>query len=527
MGKSIYRSLLRSLTFALAIGGGALSAQQWAPPGFAPGSPQPQFAPNNPAQQPIAAVNDQPLLPDDPMVQMAELRRRLAWCEAQLQANGVPPAGANGPVPANVAGYGGVLPAPQTPAGGVTVASPPAEVPLGEIVDGQPVPIISGPTLHVGGKAILDNAFFQQNPANVKSVGTEPDLTGFRFLRLMFYGDLYENINYRLEVDMAQAQSSTNPSLLAAFQDTWINFRQLPVMGNLKIGYFKEPFGLEQQTGEEYLLFMERSLANAFVPARHMGMMAYNDFNEEKTWSWFCGTFREGSGDKTFLEYSDEGDYGVTGRMVWLPYYDKTTDGRYLAHLGGAYEFTGANTSNADSKTFTFTPEVNALLPFGTATIPCDDFQLYGCEAAIMNGPLLFMAEYMAAAVPGLNRVNYFLDGGYIELLYLLTGENHNYNLPGKFFQGVTPYEPFFRVRGDDRGFCTGWGAWEVGARLSFIDLNDKGLGDGDAVDYTLGLHWYMTNNCSVMFNFIRSDLDKKNVDSWCNIYGTRVEFHF
>ena len=81
-----------------------------------------------------------------------------------------------------------------------------------------------------------------------------------------------------------------------------------------------------------------------------MGLMAYNDLNDEQTLSWFSGTFREGSGDKTFLEYSNEGDWGTTTRLVWLPYYDAASGGRYLAHLGGAYEFTGANNNNADSQ---------------------------------------------------------------------------------------------------------------------------------------------------------------------------------
>ncbi len=138
----------------------------------------------------------------------------------------------------------------------------------------------------------------------------------------MFCWRSVQEHRYRFEVDMAQAQSSTNPTLLAAFQDVWINFRALPVLGNLKVGYFKEPYGLEQQTGEEYLLFMERSLPNAFVPARHMGLMAYNDLNEDHTLSWFSGSFREGSGDKTFLEYSNNGDWGTTTRLglaaMWL-----------------------------------------------------------------------------------------------------------------------------------------------------------------------------------------------------------------
>jgi phosphate-selective porin OprO and OprP len=458
----------------------------------------------------------------DPLREIEELRRRLERCEAELHDRATAENATEHPAtPADF--RNNLQPTPPTLLNPKPASPPSAPEP---VIPGT-VPILSAPTLQIGAKAIWDNALFSQDPANRRLVGTEPNLTGFRFLRLMFYGDLYENINYRLEVDMAQAQSSTNPTLLAAFQDVWVNFRELPYLGHLKIGYFKEPYGLEQQTGEEYLLFMERSLANAFVPARHMGLMAYNDLNDEQTLSWFSGTFREGSGDKTFLEYSNEGDWGTTTRLVWLPYYDAASGGRYLAHVGGAYEFTGANNNNSDSKMFSLIPEINAQTPFSTVTIPTNDFQLYNVEAAIMNGPLLVQVEYMGALLPPLKGPEVFLDGGYIEALYLLTGENHNYNLPGKFFQGVTPFEPFFRVRDADHEIITGWGAWEIGARLSFIDLNNDGVGGGRAVNYTFGLHWYLTNNCSVMYNFIHSNFDKKGIDSTCDINGIRVEYHF
>jgi phosphate-selective porin len=50
-------------------------------------------------------------------------------------------------------------------------------------------------------------------------------------------------------------------------------------------------------------------------------------------------------------------------------------------------------------------------------------------------------------------------------------------------------------------------------------------------VNYTFGLHWYLTNNCSVMYNFIHSNFDKilanKAIDSTCDINGIRVEYHF
>jgi phosphate-selective porin OprO and OprP len=461
--------------------------------------------------------------PVDPIREIEELRERLERCEAELGHRD--PAAAPREAVISPAGY--PIDGPPPPTKLLNPGSAPTAPQPGP-VDAGTVPIITSPNLQIGGKAIWDNALFSQNPANRKLVGTEPNLTGFRFLRLMFYGDLYENINYRLEVDMAQAQSSTNPTLLAAFQDVWINFRELPVLGHLKVGFFKEPFGLEQQSGEEYLLFMERSLANAFVPARHMGLVAYNDLNEEQTLSWFTGTFREGSGDKTFLEYSNEGDWGTTTRLVWLPEYDAASGGRYLVHVGGAYEFTGANNNNADSKAFSLIPEINAQTPFSTVTIPSNDFQLFNVEAAIMNGPLLVQAEYMGALLTPLRSgPDVYLDGGYVEALYVLTGENHNYNLPGKFFQGVTPYEPFFRVRNPDGDIITGWGAWELGARLSFIDLNNDKVGGGRAVNCTLGLHWYLTNNCSVMYNFIHSNFDRRGIDSTCDINGIRVEYHF
>ena len=103
--------------------------------------------------------------------------------------------------------------------------------------------------------------------------------------------------------------------------------------------------------GEEYLIFMERSLVNTFVPARRIGVMAYNDFAENKNATWFVGSFREGFTNLSTLEYSNEGDYGVTCRLAVFPYYDESTDGRYLIHFGAAYEFTGANTSKILSST--------------------------------------------------------------------------------------------------------------------------------------------------------------------------------
>ncbi len=475
----------------------------------------------------------------DPRQEIEELRERLDRCEAQLRAGGMTPAAGNSAgTPSMGAEYAAAK-------GSANFSSyVPAPAVQCDPHDSDSVPIISGPTVHVGGKALFDNVLVDQSPKNRQQLGTEDDYTGFRYMRLQIYGDLYENIDYRLEIDLAQnltVLSSAEPH--TSFQDVWTAFHQLPTIGNVRLGNFKEPFSLEEMPGEEYLLFMERSLVNTFVPARRVGVMAYDDFAENKNASWYLGTFREGFTNLSTLEYSNEGDYGVTGRIAVLPYYDESTEGRYLVHLGAAYEFTGANTSNilasADSKTFKAVPEANLQTPFATAVIPCDSFQLFGLEAAMIDGPWLVQSEYASTLVNPLVGKDIYMPSAYVETTYILTGENHNYDLDGKFIKGVTPFEPFFRVRAQDGKICQGRGAWEIGARLSYIDLNNHLMGTpgnsndtgGKMVDYTVGLTWYMTSNCSFKFNYIHSDLDlatgANKGKSFADIIGTRFETHF
>jgi len=497
-------------------------------------------APLSPSQPVSAVSSGQPNPSLDPRQELEELRERLDRCEAQLRAGGVAPAQAGYPggTPMLESGFS----APSGPANfGSYVPAPAVECEPNEC---DSVPIISGPTVHVGGKALFDNVLVDQSPKNQKQLGTEDDYTGFRFLRLQLYGDLYDNIDYRLEIDLAQnltVLSSTEPH--TSFQDVWTAFHQLPAIGNFRVGYFKEPFSLEELPGEEYLLFMERSLVNSLVPQRRVGIMAYNDIADNKNATWFAGSFREGFTNASTLEYSNEGDYGVTGRLVLLPYYDESTQGRYLVHLGAAYEYTGANTSSivssADSKTFKAVPEANLETAFATAVIPCGSFQLFGLEAAVIDGPWLVQSEYVSTLVDPLVGKEIYMPSAYLETTYLLTGENHNYDLDGKFIKGVTPFEPFFRVREQDGKICQGWGAWEIGARVSYIDLNNHLMGTpgnssdtgGKMVDYTAGLTWYMTSNCSFKFNYIHSDLDlatgANKGKSFADIIGTRFETHF
>ena len=67
-----------------------------------------------------------------------------------------------------------------------------------------------------------------------------------------------------------------------------------------------------------------------------------------------------------------------------------------------------------------------------------------------------------------------------------------------------------------------GWGAWEIAARWSFVDLRNpaslngyylagtNGSGNGTLNDSTIGATWFLNENTKIQFNWIRTMLENK-----------------
>jgi phosphate-selective porin len=47
-----------------------------------------------------------------------------------------------------------------------------------------------------------------------------------------------------------------------------------------------------------------------------------------------------------------------------------------------------------------------------------------------------------------------------------------------------------------------GHGAWQVGVRYNYLNLDDKGIDGGFLNDLTLGLNWYINPNMKFQWNF-------------------------
>jgi phosphate-selective porin OprO/OprP len=91
-----------------------------------------------------------------------------------------------------------------------------------------------------------------------------------------------------------------------------------------------------------------------------------------------------------------------------------------------------------------------------------------------------------------------------VQACYFLTGENKQYNRSSGVFGRNIPNENAAWVRG--RGFAKG--AWQVGVRYSYLDLNSGLIQGGQVQDLTWALNWNLTPNCRLMLNYVTSYID-------------------
>jgi phosphate-selective porin OprO/OprP len=104
-------------------------------------------------------------------------------------------------------------------------------------------------------------------------------------------------------------------------------------------------------------------------------------------------------------------------------------------------------------------------------------------EVALGVGAFSLQAEYMAVRVERARAENLDFKAWYVQTSYTLSGEPRPYRSNKGVFDGIKPATPFARDGG--------WGAWELAARWSALDLSDQSIRGGRERNATLGLNWY------------------------------------
>jgi phosphate-selective porin OprO/OprP len=383
-----------------------------------------------------------------------------------------------------------------------------------------------------------DGVAFNQDAANRESFGYIENGADFRRARLAGKAELAPTMNAFFQMDFAFPGRPT-------FADVWVEWTDLPWLGTVRVGQWKQPFSLEVVSSFRYTTFMERSsLFQAFTPFRHLGVGFYNHSRDLNS-TWAASYFRTGQ-DQFGGSLSTTGGNGAVARLTHLPWYDDAAAGRSYLHLGGAYfwnspprhvgrfrsipeMFVGENAPGAVGTAGFPVPGVFNGTPFFVDTGPLDTEHIHtvGLECLLVQGPWSVQAEAMSALVDREDASTSVLGGAYVQVGWFLTGEHRPYDRLNGAIDRVRPFEDFFLVR-TNRGIEGGWGAWELAARYSHIDLNDDDIRGGRMNNLTAGVNWYCNPYCKVVFNYVHSWVtDRDDVPSEANAFALRAQMDF
>lgn len=420
------------------------------------------------------------------------------------------------------------------------------------------------PLVRMSGFAQLDYGAFGQNAGSLANLGDIQDGVGFRRTRLQAVGNLSEFTKYSLEMDFAVAG---RPS----FMDVWGEQSNLPFFGNLRIGQFRQPTTMDGWTNIKHMEFMERSLPfQAMDPFRRVGIMSWFNAGEDDRTLIAASVYASGFtlagptfgeiGDTRFAtQIGDNGGVSAAIRGTHLLYWDPYAGDRYLLHIGGGYNYSqigGSGTTGTFAKAyearaipefFVGDPGGAGLTANGTPFVVdtgrflANDFHFFHTELAGNYGPAHFQTEYMATLIDQMAGPQIFYHGAYVQCGYFLTGENCGYNKQmGSMDYNVKPFREFFGL-GRDQWFC-GWGAWEVAARYSYVNLSATPTAivpvpvatvppypnPGTVNDVTLALNWWWNQYTRVQFNYINVNQNlNAPTGGITNIYAARFQFEF
>lgn len=344
-------------------------------------------------------------------------------------------------------------------------------------------------TLKIGGRIETDYDQMGMDSAVMKAVG--PFMDGFetRRLYLSFNGTIYTNTAYKVDLDFGGATVHIN--------NAYMQMNNLLPFAQVRVGQFKEPINLDNLTDDTNIMFMERALPTALVPTYQKGAQIMNNWNGKRG-TWAAGVFWDTSSTtaKAF-EDPQPGSVGTgeafTARVTYLPWYED--NGAKLVHVGAAVSY-----RNESAIEYKSTPEDHLAPTFIDAKMTnTSSATLGGLETALVYGPASVQAEYIQSDVRRTSGSDLGFSGYYVQASYFLTGEHRAYNTGSGAFDTVSPKNNF-----DGKG---GLGAWELAARYSHLDLDDKDVHGGQLSDITAGLNWYLNPNMKIMLNYVSTQL--------------------
>ena len=196
----------------------------------------------------------------------------------------------------------------------------------------------------------------------------------------------------------------------------------------------------------------------------------------------------------------------IIARAAWLAV--STPEVKWLVdgHITEVLKLSDATASPAATVIrFSNGPEmaVDASRTVDTGNIDANHAREFGFETAATYAGFYGQGGWFRYEIDRRTAVpNPHFNGWYTFLSYSLTGEQHPYDPATASFRNLRPAKPL--------GSPGGWGAWEVLARYSNIDLDYQpfaaaasgGIPGGQQDVWTIGLNWYPNNAIKFQLNY-------------------------
>lgn len=462
--------------------------------------------------------------------EIAALRAQLAAMSARLdaleQAKAARPEDVNELTAATQANSAAIKKLTTPPA---AAASLPNGKPALATADGRFTANIRAILMMDGGK------YFQD--ANLPAAVTNRDLNegvNFRRARIGFDGRLFKDFDYAIVYEFG-GSGAEDPGRLYEASLTYTALKPF----RIKVGAYEANIGLAAATSTSQMPLMERpspaevARGVAAGDSRVAFQVSANDTiggdGDPIAVRWFGSTAVTGNTISTIsssgsgtAQPSDEQTAWI-GRFAVAPF--ASTD--WQAHLGLNAQYVlqpndaGAAASARYAAQLRDRPELrlDGARLVDTGAIDADHVSVYGAEAAFAFRSVVLEGEAFryqidrrgAAATLGDPKFS----GWYVQGSWVLTGERRPYGAAEARFEAPKQTSNF-----DPR---TGaWGAFELAARYSVLDLNFRegargaatpvgGVRGGEQKIMTLGVNWYLNPAIRVMLDWQRVDIDRLN----------------
>jgi phosphate-selective porin OprO/OprP len=346
--------------------------------------------------------------------------------------------------------------------------------------------------IKVGGRLHWDNIFLQEDRDVRLGLGKQLDGVLARRARLAVSGQLNKHFIFKAEYDFA-AQGAAGAAGVG-ITDLYIGLRDLPTVGpyihTVKLGNQKVPFGLEANVSSNHTTFMERGLTDALDFGFDPGLTAAGGIESGKVMAdWAVGIFKADAG---FGTVANNGEWYLALRETNK--FQVNDDMFIVAGVSLMY-----GSPSGDAVAYADPTELGLMSGAAGAGAAAKSEYRAGVEVAVGWRGFLFQSEMMYAKAErpsGITLNDPEPWAAYAQVSYMLTGEQRPWK-HGRFGR-VTPKADVF---------AGGWGAFEVAARYSHLDLSNQGLGGGRLNNGTLGVNWYMTANMKVMMNYLYEDI--------------------